>query len=245
MSSMVSTNLTAEGSHDDIEFMLSFLLKNKTKLDKSKLEHLCSCELSFRISDSAVILFSPFSKDLDGNKVLRQRALLVDSELWLSNDIETSFVARLSAMFPKLIWKIYFDDAEWSAACTVFEMGFATHENSFRDDAYLKFSIVNPDDEFSDLGFVNEEIDHDAIKNAFDEMHESNIGAQKDALDVLDYLRLKLNFLMTKENKIPAESSAQILAALLEYPKLLTPENSFIFDVTENLTKNIKIFSGN
>jgi len=187
MGTGILTNLTAEGSPQDIDHMLSFISNGKNVLDQGKLESLTNCKLTLKIDTSPGILFSPYTLEDGEEKVKRQRALLICDNWWYSNDIDTKFLNLLSSFFPKLIWKIYYDNYQWSATCCVYKYGFETHVITLRDDDYLEFSLVDPDDEYETP--LNSEMDLVGLKNKLDQMYLENIGEVKNLKTVVDLIR--------------------------------------------------------
>lgn len=191
MSTSLITHLVAEGLHGDIDEMLKHL-STKGKLVKGDLEKLTGCQLDFKIMDSANILFSPYQYEDHKLTQFRQRALLVDGELWNSNLVDNKFVHLLSAMFPKLTWKLYLNNGNTSASCTVFHLGINTNFLSFENEDYQFFTVEEKieyprGDEW--IEDIEEWIDTDAMKNSFDILYKHNQGKVKDTKELYDFLR--------------------------------------------------------
>lgn len=191
MSTNLITHLVAEGLHGDIDEMMKHLSK-KDKLVKDQLEKLTKCQLEFNISNSKKILFSPYMYEDHKTKQLRQRALILDGVLWNSRAVDDKFVHMLSAMFPKLIWKLYLDDAARYSSCTVFHLGVNTNFFSYTDEDYQFYFVEEKikyprGDEW--VEGIEEWIDYNAMNNSFDILYKLNQGKVKETKELYDFLR--------------------------------------------------------
>lgn len=159
MGTFLLTHITAEGSFEDIDQMVSCLSSSKGSINKLKLEEISGRTLSFNLDEQQRIRYSPYNLTIKGKLQKRQRALLVET-YWHSRDFDDVLMYELAAFFPTLTWKIYTDDLEQSAVCDMYELGLKSSS----------VSIVHP--EYS--AFVNSKCDHkvdvDAIKNKLDSM---------------------------------------------------------------------------
>ena len=140
MGTYLITHITAEGSHEDVDKMLSVLQGANGVVDKTKLEQLSCITLQFNINANQPILFSSYETKINGKFHKFQRVLLVKTP-WLSRDFDDGLMYALSAIFPLLLWKIYTDDTQQCATCQTFELGLKRHDVWISGSNYMNYVV--------------------------------------------------------------------------------------------------------
>ena len=92
------------------------------------------------------------------------RVLLFDSKSWLDSDFENEeLVLRLlSAVYPKLIFRLYIDHCRSTASCHVYQAGIVRAGYTISDLEYFRFDCREPEDD-------DRKIDIDAVRNHLDQ----------------------------------------------------------------------------
>jgi hypothetical protein len=165
MSSELIVYVTIDGQKNEIDHVLGLISDDGKTINTGKLEKVWEKKLPFIVSDSLNVSIRYFSEKKTIAPEDTCRALLFRGR-WNSNQLTDAVLHRLSAAFPRVIWRLYLDSYETYASCDVYSAGFKTHALTVSGTDYYRF-FKNGDDS---------EIDSDGVYNFLDSLYAKDEG---------------------------------------------------------------------
>jgi len=209
MSTSYIINLTAEGEHEEMSVFIENLLGTDHKFTPAVLERFLNFKIESAWGDDTSSHFRQTKHTFNGTTIKGEmtRALLIDNGSMMNYDLEdlNFYVFCLSISFPKIRFRLYGDNYQWSAYMIAYECGFAISCFEIKDDEYFNFDIREKSDN-------SQVIDMDSIKNLLDDRFNNQHPSEREIISGVDQntdisltLIQKLNYgrdlsdLLTKE----------------------------------------------
>ncbi len=183
MSTSYTINLTAEGEHEEMSVFIENLLGADNKFTPAVLERFLNFKIEIAWGGDTSSHLRHTQHTFNGTTIKGEltRALLIDNGSMMNYDLEdlNFYVFCLSIIFPKIRFRLYGDNYQWSAYMIVYECGFAISFFEIKGDEYFNFDIrEDPDD--------SQVIDMDSIKNLLDDRFNNQHPSQRKIMPGVD-----------------------------------------------------------